>query len=167
MQAQPTSQIRSVLMVCMGNICRSPTAEAVFRQMAQAHGLSVHIDSAGTIGHHSGAKPDPRSVKVGQGRGYDFGHICSRKVVPDDFYKFDLILAMDQANFDDLIDTCPEKQLAHKVRLMLEFSSQSEHSEVPDPYYGGARGFDLVLDLIEDASQGLVTHITESYPSQG
>ena len=149
-------------MVCMGNICRSPTAEAVFRHHAKQAALPVHIDSAGTISHHVGHKPDPRSVAAGKKRGYDFSQISARKVIADDFYVFDLILAMDQANYDDLLNLCPEPQLAKKVFLMLEFSKQGDHSEVPDPYYGGNRGFELVLDLIEDAAMGLINHIHQN-----
>ncbi|MBW8190264.1 low molecular weight phosphotyrosine protein phosphatase [Neiella marina] len=154
-----TDQIKSVLMVCMGNICRSPTAEAVFRQHAKQKGLRLHIDSAGTIGYHVGNKPDPRSMKAAEARGYNFADIRSRRVVIEDFHQFDLILPMDQANYDDLIAMCPSPELAHKVILMLDFSQQEKIREVPDPYYGGQRGFELVLDLIEDASQCLVEHI--------
>ncbi|GGA77767.1 protein-tyrosine-phosphatase [Neiella marina] len=155
-------RIDSVLMVCMGNICRSPTAEAVFRQHAAQHQVTVHIDSAGTIGYHVGKKPDPRSMEAGQARGYDFESIRSRRVVVEDFEHFDLLLAMDQANYEDLIALCPDESLRDKVVLMLDFSEQQKYSEVPDPYYGGQRGFELVLDLIEDASQGLVQHIIQS-----
>ncbi|MBD1389685.1 low molecular weight phosphotyrosine protein phosphatase [Neiella sp. HB171785] len=157
-----SQRIDSVLMVCMGNICRSPTAEAVFRQHAAKRQLQVHIDSAGTIGYHVGKKPDPRSMEAGKARGYDFDAIRSRRVVVEDFAHFDLLLAMDQANYDDLMALCPSEDVRHKVKLMLDFSTQQKFSEVPDPYYGGQRGFELVLDLIEDASQGLVEHIAAS-----
>lgn len=153
--------IQSVLMVCMGNICRSPTAEAVFRHHAKEAGLPVHIDSAGTIAYHVGNHPDPRSATAGKKRGYQFDQIRARKVIAEDFHQFDLILAMDHANYDDLLAICPEPQLQAKVKLMLEFSEQQDLQEVPDPYYGGNKGFELVLDLIEDASQGLVRHIRE------
>lgn len=154
-----SAAIKSVLMVCMGNICRSPTAEAVFRHHAKQQGLRIHIDSAGTIGYHVGNRPDPRSMQAGEARGYHFTDIRSRRVVVDDFHQFDLILPMDQSNYDDLLAMCPSPELRSKVKLMLEFSSQSKLNEVPDPYYGGQRGFEMVLDLIEDASAGLVKHI--------
>ena len=146
-------------MVCMGNICRSPTAEAVFRKLAKDARLPVQVDSAGTIGFHQGKTPDPRALSVGHARGYNFEQIHSRRVVVDDFYAFDLLLAMDQANFQDLLSLCPEPHLTSKVKLLLDYSEHFTQQEVPDPYYGGQRGFELVLDLIEDACQGLVTHI--------
>lgn len=139
----------------MGNICRSPTAEAVFRHKAKAQGINVDIDSAGTVGAHAKEKPDHRSLKAGEARGYSFDGIRSRKVTQEDFDDFDLILAMDQANYDDLIRVAPSGK-ADKVKLFLDFANNFEDTEVPDPYYGGARGFQYVLDLVEDASDGLL-----------
>ena len=150
-----------LLFVCLGNICRSPTAHAVFRQKAKAAGLAVETESAGTSADHEGNKPDSRSVAVGQKRDYDFNGIVSRKVKPKDFGYYDLILAMDKDNLANLIRECP-LEFRHKVKLMLEFSSiYADQKEVPDPYYGGAAGFELVLDMIEDASDGLIKHLKQ------
>ncbi|MFC6440194.1 low molecular weight protein-tyrosine-phosphatase [Bowmanella sp. JS7-9] len=150
--------IRSVLFVCLGNICRSPTAEAVFTHKARDAGLKLDIDSAGTQGYHRGAKPDPRSAEAGQRRGYDFSGLHARRVEDNDFHRFDLILAMDQQNFDDLMRKCPPDH-QHKIRLFLSFAD-AEEQHVPDPYYGGTGGFEYVLDLIEQASDGLIQHLT-------
>ncbi len=147
----------SVLFVCLGNICRSPTAEAVFRAKAREADLTVDIDSAGTHGYHVGKAPDPRSQQAAIARGYDFKGIACRRVDDSDFEKFDLILGMDEENIENLFKRCPA-DYQHKVKLMLSFG-ESRYTEVPDPYYGGKRGFELVLDLIEDASAGLVTHL--------
>lgn len=151
-------KIGSVLFVCMGNICRSPTAEAVFRYKAQAQGISLKIDSAGTVGAHAREKPDHRAQKVGSERGYSFDGIKARKVTVRDFDDFDLILAMDNANLDDLQKIAPE-HLQHKAKLFLDFAQNHEETEVPDPYYGGANGFRFVLDLIEHASDGLLAQL--------
>lgn len=147
--------IRSVLFVCMGNICRSPTAEAVFRKKTKELGISVKIDSAGTVGAHVKEKPDHRAQKVGVAQGYSFDGIKARKVTVNDFDDFDLILAMDQHNVDELIKVAPANQ-AHKIELFLDYAHHHEESEVPDPYYGGANGFRFVLALVEDASDGLL-----------
>lgn len=151
-------EIKSVLFVCMGNICRSPSAEAVFRNKAKLQGLSLIIDSAGTVGAHAREKPDHRAQKVGVERGYDFDGIKARKVTVQDFEDFDLILAMDNANLDDLKKIAPP-HLQYKAMLFLDFAENFEETEVPDPYYGGANGFRYVLDLIEDASDGLLAKI--------
>lgn len=150
--------IKSVLFICMGNICRSPSAEAVFRHKAKEQGLSLKIDSAGTVGAHAREKPDHRAQKVGVERGYSFDGIKARKVTAQDFEDFDLILAMDNANLDDLKEVAPV-HLQHKALLFLDFAKNHEESEVPDPYYGGANGFRFVLDLVEDASDGLLAQL--------
>ena len=147
---------QSVLFVCMGNICRSPTAEAVFRHYAQKEGRDIHVDSAGTLGYHAGERPDGRARKAGEKRGYDFAKIRARKVEPEDFHRFDLILAMDNDNYKNLLTIAPEEALEKKVQLFLSYAASSSYEEVPDPYYGGAKGFELVLDLIEEASEGLL-----------
>ncbi|GHF93434.1 low molecular weight protein-tyrosine-phosphatase [Thalassotalea marina] len=149
------SQVSSILFICMGNICRSPTAEAVFRQKSEKKGLDLHIDSAGTIGSHAREKPDHRAQKAGVARGYNFDKIKARKVTEQDFSQFDLILAMDEQNIKDLKKVAPKEHL-HKVHLFLEFANSFSDTEVPDPYYGGAKGFQYVLDLVEDASDGLI-----------
>ncbi|MEW6991716.1 low molecular weight protein-tyrosine-phosphatase [Colwelliaceae bacterium 6441] len=151
--------INSILFVCMGNICRSPTAEAVFRQKAHDKGLKLHIDSAGTIGSHAREKPDHRAQKVGVSRGYSFDKIKARKVTIDDFEQFDLVLAMDNQNVKALKKVAPA-HLMGKIKLFLEFAYNHEENEVPDPYYGGARGFQFVLDLVEDASDGLINELS-------
>ncbi len=142
----------------MGNICRSPTAEAVFKKKAKERALDFIIDSAGTIGHHKGHAPDKRSQQVGMAKGYDFKGLKSRKVVVEDFSKFDYVIAMDQSNLDDLLKLCPES-LKYKVSLMLSYTD-ANFDEVPDPYYGGGKGFELVLDLIEKASDGLLDKVS-------
>jgi len=150
--------IPKVLFVCLGNICRSPTAEAVFRARANAAGLDVHVESAGTSGWHINESPDPRSREAGEERGYSFAGQASRKVTSSDFGKFDYILAMDQKNMQALKDICPESY-ASKISLFLDYAPDISVREVPDPYYGGADGFDLVLNLIETASDGLIAAI--------
>jgi len=150
--------IKSVLFVCMGNICRSPTAEAVFRHKMKAHDLSLKVDSAGTLGAHAKEKPDHRAQKAGVERGYSFDGIKARKVTLKDFTDFDLILAMDNDNVEELQKVAPE-ECKHKIHLMLDFATDHEEEQVPDPYYGGARGFDYVLDLVEAASDGMLEKI--------
>jgi protein-tyrosine phosphatase len=152
--------ISSILFICMGNICRSPSAEAVFRHKATEQGLVLEIDSAGTIGSHAREKPDHRAQKVGVDRGYSFDNIKARKVTVDDFSKFDLILAMDKHNVKELKKVAPE-HLHEKIQLFLEYANNFDECEVPDPYYGGARGFKFVLDLVEDASDGLLKQLNE------
>jgi len=151
------SAVKSILFICMGNICRSPSAEAVFRQKAQA--LSLTIDSAGVIGSHAREKPDHRAQKAGIARGYSVDKIKARKVTVQDFEKFDLILAMDQQNIKDLIKIAPSN-LQYKIQLFLDYAENFDEQEVPDPYYGGAKGFQFVLDLVEDASDGLIKRLT-------
>lgn len=149
-----------VLLVCMGNICRSPTAEGVLRAHVEQAGLAdaVEIDSAGTHAYHVGEPPDPRSQKAAAKRGYELAHLRARRVTAADFLRFDLILAMDRENLDMLRDACPAEE-RHRVKLMLEFARNAKHDEVPDPYYGGPDGFERVLDLIEDAAVGLVEEL--------
>jgi len=150
--------IKSVLFVCMGNICRSPSAEAVFRHKAKAKGLALKIDSAGTLGAHAKEKPDHRAQKAGVARGYSFDGIKARKVTLQDFNDFDLILAMDHDNIEELNKVAPA-ELQYKIHLMLDFAKGHEEEQVPDPYYGGAKGFDYVLDLVEAGSDGILERI--------
>ncbi|WP_339899869.1 low molecular weight protein-tyrosine-phosphatase [Paraglaciecola polaris] len=150
-------KLTSVLFVCLGNICRSPTAEAIFRHKAAHAGLAIHIDSAGTLGAHIGTSPDKRSRAVGEERGYDFKKIKCRKVEVRDFERFDYVVAMDKDNVRNLLDICPQ-EYQQKIALMMSFCDAQE-MEVPDPYYGGKRGFEYVLDLIELASDGLIEQI--------
>ncbi len=150
--------IKSVLFVCMGNICRSPSAEAVFRHKMKVKGLALKVDSAGTLGAHAKEKPDHRAQKAGVARGYSFDGIKARKVTAKDFHDFDLILAMDHDNIEELRKVAPPAT-QDKIHLMLDFAVELEEEQVPDPYYGGARGFDYVLDLVEAASDGLLEKI--------
>ncbi|MEI8608057.1 low molecular weight phosphotyrosine protein phosphatase [Enterovibrio sp. Hal110] len=143
-----------ILVVCMGNICRSPTGEAILRAKAAERGIDVEIDSAGTIGYHTGSKPDPRSQQAGEARGYSFAGIRSRQVAVEDFETFDLVLAADKANLADLIDICPP-EYRHKVSLFLSHGDVALN-EIPDPYFGGSLGFERVLDLIEEASDSIL-----------
>ncbi|EGQ8957773.1 TPA: low molecular weight phosphotyrosine protein phosphatase [Vibrio parahaemolyticus] len=142
--------MKRILVVCMGNICRSPTGEAVLRAKAEELGVDVDIDSAGTIGYHTGNTPDSRAMAAGKQRGYSFKGMRARQVSLQDFEDFDLVLAADKANLADLLDICPAEH-RHKVSLFLSHSNSS-YDEIPDPYYGGDDGFELVLDLIEEAS---------------
>ena len=150
--------IKSVLFVCMGNICRSPSAEAVFRHKMNDKGIALTIDSAGTTGSHAREKPDHRAQKIGVERGYSFDKIKARKITVEDFAKFDLVLAMDEHNIKELKKVAPNAQ-QEKIQLFLENAENFEEVEVPDPYYGGARGFKFVLDLVEDASDGLLKRL--------
>ena len=152
----------SVLFVCMGNICRSPTAEGVFRHKVANAGLQdqVHIDSAGTIAYHVGHPPDPRAQKAAQKRGIDLSSQRARKVTSRDFEAFDFVIAMDSDNHYELEMICPEGH-EDRLHMFLKFAQHSSEIDVPDPYYGGGRGFETVLDLIEDASEGLLQHLKE------
>lgn len=149
----------SVLLVCMGNICRSPTAEAVLRAKAVKAGVELDIDSAGTIGFHQGKRPDSRSRAAGEARGYSFAGIRARQISVGDFDKFDLILVADRQNLSDLTAICPAEHLS-KLSLLLDFSD-AEEEEVPDPYYGGEEGFEHVLDLIETAADKIVASLKQ------
>ena len=149
-----------VLFVCMGNICRSPTAEAVFRHYVAQAGLleHIHIDSAGTHDYHIGDAPDSRTRLAAQRRGYDMSQLHGRQVEVGDFACFDYVLAMDEANLSILQDLRPRDAQSH-LGLFLEFAESRSEREVPDPYYGGADGFERVLDMVEDAAAGLLRHI--------
>ncbi|KZY61005.1 phosphotyrosine protein phosphatase [Oleiphilus sp. HI0071] len=148
-----------VLFVCLGNICRSPTAHGVFESLVKAKGLAeqIHIDSCGTGGWHIGESPDKRATAHARKRGYDLSHLRARQVQSNDFYEFDYILAMDEANLRELDLLCP-KDAKVIPQLFLSFGDYSE-TEVPDPYYGGERGFEHVLDLVESACEGLLEDI--------
>ncbi|MEE4250138.1 MAG: low molecular weight protein-tyrosine-phosphatase [Alcanivoracaceae bacterium] len=148
-----------ILFVCLGNICRSPTAEGVFRQRALVAGMpALQIDSAGTAGWHTGKAPDPRTVRAAAQRGYDLASLRARQVVENDFHQFDFILAMDRNNLADLQAIRPSRSSA-ELGLFLDYAGDFSESEVPDPYYGGDQGFELVLDLIENASDGLIARL--------
>lgn len=151
----------SVLFVCMGNICRSPTAHGVFRHKVGLRGWSdaVAVDSAGTHNYHPGSPPDERSQAHAAKRGYDLSDLRARQIQDADFEAFDLILAMDRDNLALLREQCPPAHL-HKVRRLTEFCLQFDSPVVPDPYYSGAKDFEQVLDLVEDACDGLLQHLS-------
>ena len=151
------SKKSSILFVCMGNICRSPTAEGVFRTRSAAAGLAaaLHIDSAGTHDYHVGAAPDARSMEYAAKRDYDLSTQRARQVTAADFVHFDYILAMDRENMALLEAACPA-QYRHKLGLFMQYAKNSGSAVVPDPYYGSGSGFDRVLDYVEDASDGLI-----------
>ena len=149
-----------VLFVCMGNICRSPMAEGTFRHHVMLAGLAEQIDceSAGTHDYHVGEPPDSRAQFAASRRGYDLSLQRARQVRRTDFSEFDYVLAMDEMNLRLLERLCPP-QHAHKLKLFMEFSAGSALREVPDPYYGGEQGFERVLDMVEQAAQGLLDHL--------
>ena len=157
----------SVLFVCLGNICRSPTAHAVFRQLVDDENLNqfIKIDSAGTGDWHIGCPPDRRSSEAAMERGYDLSDLRARLVNREDFYLFDHILVMDRKNFRDVTALAPN-DLKAKISLFLNYSLIAKEScltEVPDPYYGGDDGFDKVLSMIEDGSRGLLSSLKNEH----
>lgn len=155
----------SVLFVCMGNICRSPTAHGVFRKMVEQAGLSeqIEIDSAGTHSYHVGNPPDERSQQTAIRRGLDMSDLRARQAKSRDFDRFDLVLAMDRDNYA-VLEGYTSSDTRDQLKLFMDFASdQWRTREVPDPYYGGANGFETVFDMVEDASQGLIDHIRQHY----
>jgi len=155
----------AVLFVCMGNICRSPTAHGVFRHRLVARGLAarVQVNSAGTHGYHAGRPPDDRAQEHAAKRGYNLSDLRARQLLPRDFEVHDLILVMDYDNFEHARALCPPAQL-HKIRRFTEFCLRHKAQVVPDPYYGGEQGFEQVLDLVEDACEGLLQHVQQQLP---
>ena len=149
-----------ILFVCMGNICRSPSAEGVFRRTLQqrAPGLSIEIESAGTHGYHIGEPPDRRAIAAASRRGIDLSGQRARQVVAEDFSAFDLIVAMDEQNAMELRARASAAQAA-RIRLMMDFAPSAGRRSVPDPYYGGLQGFEEVLDLLEEAAEGLLREV--------
>lgn len=152
----------SVLFLCMGNICRSPTAHGVFRHLVQQHGLEhrVQVDSAGTHNYHPGEPPDTRSQKHAKRRGYDLSDLRARQLTREEFATHDLLLAMDWDNLALAEQRCPPEH-RHKLRRLTEFCKRHDAAVVPDPYYGGEDGFEHVLDLVEDACDGLLGHVRQ------
>ena len=147
----------SILFVCLGNICRSPTAEGVFRALCEREGIldQCHIDSAGTAGWHAGKSPDPRAIAAAAQRGVDISSLRARQAIADDFDRFDFVLAMDSSNHDDL-ERLRSPDQRGQLNRFLEFAGSTAPVDVPDPYYGGDDGFEYVLDLIEEASTGFI-----------
>ena len=148
----------SVLFVCLGNICRSPAAEAVMTKFAADAGLDLTIDSAGTSAYHAGERADERMRTHGEKRGFQLLS-RSRQVTWADLKNFDLILAMDQSNYQGLQRLAGADAAAHKIKMFCQYCQAQTHDEVPDPYYGGAAGFELVYDILEDGCQGLVDQL--------
>lgn len=153
-----------VLFVCLGNICRSPTAEGVFRALLAREALEtrVQVDSAGTAAYHVGSPPDQRAREAALRRGIDLSAIRGRRAETSDIETYDYILAMDRENHENLLAIAGDH--GHKVRLFMEFSQSFDETEVPDPYYGGPNGFERVLDMIEDASEGLLRELRRNHP---
>jgi protein-tyrosine phosphatase len=151
-----------ILFVCLGNICRSPTAEGVLRAIAAKEfpGLALDIDSAGTADYHVGEPPDRRTVAAARRRGYDLAGLRARQVQPDDFSRFDYVLAMDRANLEAL-ERLRSTDATARLALFLEFSADASALEVPDPYYGGVEEFERVLDLCESAARGLLNRLAQ------
>lgn len=154
----------SILFVCMGNICRSPTAEGVFRHLVQQEGHDdwIFTDSAGTHAYHIGAEPDHRAQQTARSRGIDLSDLRGRKVASNDFNKFDYVLAMDDDNFQILESICPAG-CEDKLSLFLDFSNDYSETQVPDPYYGGDQGFEHVFDMVDSASRGLLEDIKKRF----
>lgn len=157
-----------VLFVCMGNICRSPTAHGVFEALIKSEGLDaqIEVDSAGTHAYHVGELPDRRSQQTALRRGLDLDYQRARKVLEEDMQVFDYILAMDEANLQDLKSMCPVVQ-HEKLALFMSFAPDFGQQEVPDPYYGGDQGFDHVFDMVEEASKGLLETLRRRHKLQG
>jgi len=152
-----------VLFVCMGNICRSPTAEGMFRKLVESRGLSEHfdIDSAGTHSYHEGGGADSRASQTALQRGVDLSPIRSRRIELSDFDRFDYVIAMDQENYSTMSGMI-DARLGEKIHLFMKFADDSDPIDVPDPYYGGDGGFETVFNMIEAASHGLLAEIEAS-----
>jgi protein-tyrosine phosphatase len=162
-----SAPVRRVLMVCMGNICRSPTAEAVLRHRLQRSGLSgIEVDSAGTHAGHIGHQPDDRAIAHAGRRGYELAGLQARRVRADDFEAFDLVVSMDDDNLEALQQICPPESV-HKLVLLLDFAPQADQPQVPDPYYGGPAGFERVLDLVEQGCDGLLQYLQSQQGVEG
>ena len=151
----------SVLFICMGNICRSPTAEGVFKSVVKQAKLDkfIGIDSAGTHAYHVGESPDSRSQATAKEYGVDLSLQKARKVVAEDFQRFDYIVAMDRSNYEGLKRLAANKEEQQKISLFMQYSDDWDNDEVPDPYYGGGNGFKQVFDMVLSASEGLLKHI--------
>lgn len=154
-----------ILFVCMGNICRSPSAQGVFRRVLaeRAPQLQVEIDSAGTHEYHVGSPPDRRAIEAARRRGIDLSALRARQVSVADFDRFDWLLAMDEDNLAELHRLAPSAAHCQRVRLLMEFAPSAARRSVPDPYYGGPQGFEEVLDLLEEAAEGLIAELLEKH----
>lgn len=149
-----------ILFICLGNICRSSAAQTIMQHLVDEEGLgkAIELDSAGILSYHQGEPADPRMRAHAARRGYNITH-QSRPVTADDFRRFDLILGMDDSNIDDLMERCPDVENQRKIRRMTDYCRLKQADHVPDPYYGGAQGFENVLDLLEDACAGLLEEL--------
>ncbi len=161
---KPIQDSVGVLFVCLGNICRSPTAEGVMRHRLASSGIQIRVqaDSAGTGDYHIGRPPDQRAILSAANRGVRIDNLRARQVNVRDFAEFDYIIAMDQCNYRDLLSMASSRQV-NRVRLMMDFAPHWSEREVPDPYYGDGDGFEHVLDMIEDAVEGLLKEIQQRY----
>jgi len=153
-----------ILFICMGNICRSPTAQGVFEHLLQQHALTdqIEVDSAGTHAYHVGEPPDRRAQAAALSRGVDLSNQSARRVKAGDFEHYDYVLAMDNDNRANLVEICPPA-FKDKIELFLRYSAHGDDKEVPDPYYGASKGFERVLDMIESASAGLLDDIKQRH----
>lgn len=160
--------MKRILFVCSGNICRSPTAEGVARYFIETSGLGaeVEVDSAGTQGYHAGEGPDPRAARAAAQRGYDLTALRARKIEVRDYQEFDLVLAMDRGHLEFMMRDCPEVY-RHKIGLFMQFSPSAEHDEVPDPFYGGLKGFEYVLDQCEAGVKALLAALATTADHDG
>lgn len=156
LQTFATMARTKILLVCMGNICRSPMAEGILRHRSLERLMSVETDSAGTIDNHVGESPDPRAQKCMSGHGIDISDLRARQVRPSDFREFDLLLAMDESNLNGLLRIAPDADLAKKAKLMMDYAPRHPLREVPDPYYGGAEGFEEVFTMLDEACANLM-----------
>lgn len=156
-----------ILFVCMGNICRSPMAQGVFEKLLSQHGLSdqVLVESAGTHAYHLGKMPDERAIRAARERGIDIAHLRARQVEPGDFEEYDLVVVMDEQNYDTLLFTSARRH-QHKLKFLLDYAPHLKTRNLPDPYYGTDIGFDRVMDMIEDACEGLLHHLQEQMRRQ-
>lgn len=148
-----------ILMVCLGNICRSPIAEGILRKKAQDKGIDVEVDSAGTSAFHVGESPDSRMIFTAKKNGIDISDLKARQFVKSDFEKFDLIYAMDQSNYANILSLASSAEDSEKVKLILNETNPAANNEVPDPYYGGDQGFQHVIDLLDEAIEHLIERI--------
>ena len=150
-----------ILLVCMGNICRSPMAEGLVRHKARERGMDVSTDSAGTIDSHAGEAPDPRAQKCMADHGIDISDLRARQVRPSDFRDFDLLLAMDMSNLKGLRRIAPDDGALDKARLIMDFAPDNALDEVPDPYYGGQEGFEEVYRMLDEACENLLNRLQD------
>lgn len=161
LQTFATMSTKRILLVCMGNICRSPMAEGIVRHKAHDRGIAVETDSAGTINDHMGEPPDPRAQKCMSGHGIDISDLRARQVKPSDFLTFDLLLAMDADNLKGLLRIAPDVELGKKAKLMMDHAPGHPLREVPDPYFGGAEGFEEVFNMLDEACENLLDELRD------